>query len=51
MKNNNTNNVDLTEEKSVAKLDKINENEQKFPLIKYDCAERIIFGEEDIKKV
>ena len=33
------------EKSKTAFLDKISENENKFPLIKYDCAEKIIFGE------
>ena len=41
----------LEERKSLNILDKINNNEGKFPVIKYDSAERIIFGEkEDINK-
>ena len=36
------------EEKFKFYFDKVNDNEKKFPLIKYDCAEKIIFGKENI---
>ena len=44
-------NSEISEERqSLNILDKINDNENKFPVIKYDSAERIIFGEKDINK-
>ena len=45
------NSENLAEGKSLNILDKVNNNENQFPIIKYDSAERIIFGEkEDINK-
>ena len=38
----------LNDEKVVFNFDKVNENENIFPLIKYDCAEKIIFGKKNI---
>jgi len=37
----------LNDEKVVFNFDKVNENENIFPLIKYDCAEKIIFGKKN----
>ena len=41
------NSEDLEEEKTVNILDKIYDKENKFPEIKYDSAEKIIFGEKE----
>ena len=40
----------LAEGKSLNILDKVNNNENQFPIIKYDSAERIIFGEKEKNK-
>ena len=47
-RNNKIYNDIFNKDKSSTLLDKVFENEQKFPLIKYDCAEKIIFGEKDV---
>ena len=50
LRNSKKNRENLEEGKSENILDKINNNENKFPVIKYDSAERIIFGEKDRNK-
>ena len=51
MRNSKKYNDIYTKEKSSTLLDRVIENEKIFPLIKYDCAQKIIFGEknEDMK--
>ena len=44
------NSENLAEGKSLNILDKVNNNENQFPIIKYDSAERIIFGEKEKNK-
>ena len=44
------NSENLEEGKSLNILDKVNNNENQFPIIKYDSAERIIFGEKEKNK-
>ena len=44
------NSENLAEGKSLNILDKVNNNENQFPIIKYDSAERIIFGEKENNK-
>ena len=44
------NSENLEERKSLNILDKVNNNENQFPIIKYDSAERIIFGEKEKNK-
>ena len=44
------NSENLAEGKSSNILDKVNNNENQFPIIKYDSAERIIFGEKEKNK-
>ena len=44
------NSENLAEGKSLNILDKVNNNESQFPIIKYDSAERIIFGEKEKNK-
>ena len=51
MKKKKTEKLELDEDKTLSFLDKINENEKLFPLIKYDCAEKIIFGEKNLKNI
>ena len=47
LRNNKKYNDIYAKDKSSTLLDRVIENEKKFPLIKYDCAEKIIFGEKD----
>ena len=44
------NSENLAEGKSLNILDKVNNNENQFPIIKYDSAKRIIFGEKEKNK-
>ena len=44
------NSENLAERKSLNILDKVNNNESQFPIIKYDSAKRIIFGEKEKNK-
>ena len=50
LRNTKKNSEDLEEEKTVNILDKIYDKENKFPEIKYDSAEKIIFGEKEENK-
>ena len=51
LKKKETDKLELNEDKTLSFLDKINENEKRFPLIKYDCAETIIFGGKNLNNV
>ena len=44
LKKTKTDNLELKEDKTLPILEKINESEKLFPLIKYDCADKIVLG-------